>query len=137
MTALTPRPTLSDRQKLTIMARYCRCPGVPEMGIACNKHLPTMRECEFDHIHARVLGGADTLDNFRPLCPACHSIKTNGVPATTAGSDKARAGKVRRLSSAQEEYRRMLLEKEPGQPRLKSGKIPCRPFARQKRELAR
>ncbi|MGX1096555.1 HNH endonuclease signature motif containing protein [Amorphus sp. MBR-141] len=89
----------TEKQKLQIMARYCRCPGLPELNHECGKHLPSMHETQFDHMHARALDGPEDLDNFRPLCPDCHDIKTNGRKATTAGSDKHRIAKMKRLEA--------------------------------------
>lgn len=126
-----PRPTLTDKQKLTIMARYCRCPGLPERRITCGKHLPMMSDCEFDHIHARCLGGSDDIDNYRPLCPECHSVKTNGPGgtkrATSYGGDKHANAKVDRLTEQQEEFRARLMRRDEGEPRARS-KWPSRPI---------
>lgn len=109
--ALAPRPTLTPKQKLVIMARYCRCPGLPDRGHVCGAHLPAMSDCEFDHIHPRSLGGSDEIDNLRPLCPDCHALKTFGrrpgasKTATTAGSDAGIRAKVRK-----QQARRLELE---------------------------
>ena len=134
---LPPRPTLTAKQKLTIMARYCRCPGLPERGITCGKHLPAMQDCEFDHIHARALGGSDELENYRPLCPDCHKIKTNGLGGekriASNGSDKHAVAKTRRITKKQEEFRRRLLAKDAGEPLSRNSKWPSRPFPKRKR----
>lgn len=130
---LPPRPKLTDRQKLLVMTRYCRCPGLPERGITCGAHLPSMHDCEFDHIHARALNGSDELENIRPLCPSCHDQKTNGKGGTrriaSAGSDKHAIAKARRISKKEEEFRSRLLAKADGDrlPNRKS-RWPSRPF---------
>ena len=134
----TPRPSLTPKQKLTIMARFCRCPGLPERGVECGKRLPTMAECEFDHAHARALGGTDDLDNYRPLCPGCHAFKTFGrrgeKTATTAGSDIATIAKVKRLTADHEAARRRMLAKDAGEPKQKS-RWGSRPFPKRKRTV--
>jgi len=133
----TPRRSLTDKQKLTVMARYCRCPGLPERDVKCGKRLPTMAECEFDHVHARALGGSDDLDNYRPLCPECHAIKTFGRrgerTATTAGSDIANIAKARRNAKANAEFWSARMTREPGQKRAARGKIKSRPFPKRQR----
>jgi len=133
-----PRPSLTPKQKLTIMARYCRCPGLPEKGITCGKHLPAMTDCEFDHIHARSLGGSDELDNLRPLCPECHSIKTNGPGgekrAASNGGDKHALAKIRRVTKKAEEFRNRLLAKDAGEPLPVKSKWASRPFPNRKKE---
>lgn len=120
-----PRPSLTDKQKLTIRARYCRCPGVVEMGIACGKPLPANSECEFDHIGQRSVTGDDTLENYRPLCPSCHDQKTNGLGGekriTTAGSDANRRAKIRKAQ------RRLLAAPGEAKPEPKR-KWGSRPF---------
>lgn len=140
MADFTQRPTLTPKQKLTIMARYCRCPGLPERGINCGKRLPTMQECEFDHIHARALGGSDELDNLRPLCPACHKIKTNGLGGekriASAGSDKNAIAKARRITKKEEEFRARLLAKAEGAPLVTKSRWPSRPFPKRRKKGA-
>lgn len=141
MSGLPPRPKLTTRQKLEIMARFCRCPGLPERGISCGKPLPDPSRCEFDHIHARALGGSDGIENYQPLCPACHKIKTNGLGGekriASYGSDKHAVAKARRIARKEEEFRRRLLTKAEGEPPPKRTKWPKRPFPKRKKQEAR
>lgn len=118
---LAPRPKLTTLDKLKIVTRFCRCQG-------CGQRLGDLKDIEFDHQHARCLGGSDELDNFVPLHKACHAIKTRGTPATTAGSDIHVLAKSRRLTKEQIEFRLRLSAKGPGNPPPKRGKIPSRPF---------
>ncbi|MDR6954189.1 hypothetical protein J2X65_003557 [Ancylobacter sp. 3268] len=139
MADIPPRPSLTPKQKLTIMARYCRCPGLPERGVKCGKHLPAMSDCEFDHIHARALGGSDDLENMRPLCPSCHKVKTNGLGGekriASAGSDKHAIAKARRISKNEEAFRQRLLAKQAGdEPAPRKSRWPSRPFPKRKKE---
>jgi hypothetical protein len=59
---------------------------------------------------------------------ASHAVKTRGSGATTAGSDIGNMRHFRHLTEKEEAYRRRLLEKTPGVPREKSGKIKSRGF---------
>lgn len=123
------------------MARFCRCPGLPERGVACGKPLPDPTLCEFDHIKARALGGSDESDNFQPLCPDCHKIKTNGLGGekriASYGSDKHAIAKARRITKQQEEFRRRALAKAEGrEPERKNSRWPSRPFPKRKKKDA-
>lgn len=133
-----PRPTLTPKQKLTIMARYCRCPGLPEMGVSCGSPLPSMTDCDFDHVHARALGGSDELDNYRPLCRECHKIKTFGrggeKRVSTADGDVGKIAKVRRLTKAQEENRRRMLAKDSGEEPARKSQWQSRPFPKRNKK---
>lgn len=101
-------------------------------------------EVELDHDPALALRPIDpeTGDTIPPASDpraliwrpkADHKAKTfgrrGGKTATTAGSDIHAIAKERRLTKGQEEFRRRVLEREPGEPRKRSGKIPIRPFA--------
>lgn len=110
MAVLARRPKLTTLQKLRIVARYCRCPGLEEKRRPCGAPLGELASIEFDHIGARALTGDDGEDNFRPLCPNCHDVKTFGGRGgtsriTTADGDIAKIAKVRRLTKQQEEAR--------------------------------
>lgn len=138
MPELPPRPKLTDKQKLTIMARYCRCPGLPERGIKCGQPLPRMQDCEFDHIHARALGGSDEIDNLQPLCPSCHKVKTNGLGGekriASNGSDKHAIAKARRIAKREEEFRQRVLAKAEGREPERKSRWPSRPFPKRKKD---
>lgn len=52
---------------------------------------------EWDHAHPIALGGSHAFYNIRPLHPECHSAKSHGTGATTAGSDIGKISKERRI----------------------------------------
>lgn len=55
----------------------------------------TIRSAEREHIHEVVLGGPDTVEACAYSHGDCHSVVTNGTPATSAGSSKHKAAKIR------------------------------------------
>ena len=55
----------------------------------------TIKTAEREHIHEFVLGGPDTVDACAYSCQPCHSLVTNGNGATSAGSSKHKAAKIR------------------------------------------
>ena len=114
------RAEFSTVTKLRAMARYGRCPGVPEKGIACGKPFGRLEDVRFDHVAREEVTHDNPEENCRPLCQACHDIKTFGTHATSAGSDVHMAAKTKRI-----------IRKASGEERPKR-KIPSRPF--QKRE---
>lgn len=62
-----------------------------------------------------------------------HAAKTTGRRGESRKGDQSsgdvpRIAKVKRLQSEQEEFRRRLLEKAPGEPRKSKSRIPSRPF---------
>jgi hypothetical protein len=136
--ALPPRPKLNVTQKLRIMARYCRCPGVPERGYECGKHFGKIEEVEWDHIGMRAFTGDDTEANFRPLCHDCHQFKTTGRKGekfvTSAGSDVGQFHKMDRLAEDHEAFRNRLLTRQCGEPYPRKNTIKSRPFTRPKRK---
>ena len=88
----------SKRTKLEAWTRdRGRCRGVKQNNYNCGVKIPSMSDAEFDHIHAQNISGPDSLDNCATLCKPCHKLKTNGTGATTYGSDKHEAAKVKRL----------------------------------------
>jgi 5-methylcytosine-specific restriction enzyme A len=123
---LPPRRSLTTKQKLEVMLRYCRCP-------ACGERFGALAEIQFDHIGQRSLTADDGLDNFRPLHIDCHKAKT----ARDAG-DRA---KMRKVKAREEEFRRRLLAKDAGEPIPTTGKrrakIPSRPFPKRQKGLSR
>lgn len=94
---MTKRAEFTQKTKLEAMARYLRCPGVPEKHITCGKAFGKLANIEFDHIKRDEIDGDNSPENCRPLCAACHRVKTSGVGATSAGSDTHMAAKGKRL----------------------------------------
>lgn len=62
-----------------------------------------------------------------------HHVVTFGTKATVADGDLHKIAKAKRLAKEQEEFRRRVLTREPGQPRERKGKIRGRGFKRQER----
>lgn len=58
------------------MARYIRCPGVPELGIKCGKQFGSLSEIEFDHIKSNEVDPDNSPENCSPKCKECHLAKT-------------------------------------------------------------
>ena len=118
---MTERGHISTKTKLLIMVRQARCP-------LCDGRLGSIENVDFDHDTPLALGGADDETNLRAVHRDCHRIKTSGTKATSAGSDIHIIAKTKRLSKEQEETRRRITERVPGQPRAKTGSIPSRPW---------
>jgi len=132
------------------MSRYCRCPGVRELRISCGRHLPSVSDCEFDHIGQRSITEDDSLANYRPLCGICHDIKTNGLGGTkritTAGSDTQIRSKIRRVEASWSDFTRQMAigvpEKEkltsdaPTRFKRHSTRWPKRPFPKRSKDIA-
>ena len=123
------RRSLSLSDKVEVLLRQAKCAH-------CGIGLAWPVTIEWDHIHALARGGADDARNIQALCTPCHARKTNGLPATTRGSDKAEIAKTKRLTADEEAFRRALLAKPTAylaadhhdaamKPRAK---IPSRPF---------
>lgn len=91
------RAEFTQKTKLEAMARYLRCPGVPEKQRQCGRPFGRLSEVRFDHIAAETFTHDNSPENCRPLCQECHDLKTNGTGATSAGSDQHMAAKGRRL----------------------------------------
>lgn len=85
------RKNFTQKIKLEALAKYARCPE-------CNGQFGTLSSIDFDHIEADALGGDNTVENCRPLCKACHSLKTNGRKHTSYGSDKHAIAKNKRIN---------------------------------------
>jgi len=129
------------------MSRYCRCPGLAEFNISCGRHLPSVSDCEFDHIGQRSLTEDDSLSNLRPLCGICHDIKSNGLGGTkritTAGSDSGRRAKVRRVEASWSDFMRRSsahLGQDPipleSAPKPYKRPWPKRPFPKRPKDIA-
>jgi hypothetical protein len=91
------RAEFTTLTKLRAVARYLRCPGVPEKRRDCGKAFGRLEDIEFDHIKREEIDGDNSPENCRPLCAECHALKTFGNGATSAGSDVHMAAKGRRL----------------------------------------
>lgn len=91
------RAEFTTLTKLKALARYVRCPGLPEKRHACGQPFGRLEDIQFDHAAAEVFTQDNSPENCRPLCADCHSLKTNGTRATSAGSDKHMAAKGKRL----------------------------------------
>lgn len=89
------RRKLTTLDKLKIVVEQARCP-------LCGEKLGDIAGLDFDHAHALVNGGTDTLDNLRAVHRDCHKVKTHGNGATNRGSDRGEASKTRRLVEARE-----------------------------------
>jgi len=129
------------------MSRYCRCPGLAEFNISCGRHLPSVSDCEFDHIGQRSITEDDSLSNLRPLCGICHDIKSNGLGGTkritTAGSDSGRRAKVRRVEASWSDFMRRSsahLGQDPtpleSAPKPYKRPWPKRPFPKRPKDIA-
>jgi hypothetical protein len=92
------RKEFTLKVKLEAVARYLRCPGLPERGLVCGKKFGKLSEIEFDHIAREEQSGDNSSDNCRPLCKECHALKTFGTGATSAGSDVHMAAKSKRIN---------------------------------------
>jgi 5-methylcytosine-specific restriction endonuclease McrA len=112
--------------RASVLARQAICP-------LCGLRIGALDNCDFDHEIALSIGGADDLANLRAVHKYCHTLKTFGSPATTAGSDIANAAKAKRLTKEQAAFRARLLAKEPGREKPKS-KWPSRSFPKRGRK---
>jgi hypothetical protein len=126
------------KTKLESLAKHGRCPGVPEKNITCGKKFGSLKDVAFDHIARDEQTHDNSVENCRPLCHECHSIKTFGTGATSAGSDIHMAAKTKRIAKKQAAHRRALDIKDGNdvececvkkRPRAKA-KIANRPWAK-------
>lgn len=121
MTDAPTRRRLTTLDKLKIVVNQARCP-------LCNERLGDLAGLQFDHTHALGRGGADDIENQRAIHVACHRVKTSGTKATTLGSDIHEIAKTRRMGREEEDFRRRLLAKAPGEPRERKSRIKSRGF---------
>lgn len=123
-TAKTQRKKLTPKEKLEVLDRCgvkFTCPGVPKLKWECGNSFGILK-AEYDHIGELALTNDNSLENFQPICPVCHGIKTNGRKATSIGSSKFEVAKTKRL-----EGDRLGTRKEkPKKP------IPSRPLSNSK-----
>lgn len=91
------RAEFTTLTKLRAVARYLRCPGVPEKRRQCGKAFGRLEDIRFDHVAAETFTHDSSPENCRPLCQECHDLKTFGSRATSAGSDVHMAAKGKRL----------------------------------------
>lgn len=90
------------RQGVEIKCYRCKVPFFPDahgdLGLAnelWNRHFVGYAERE--HLTELALGGKDWPENCAYSCRASHKVVTNGTKATSAGSSKQKAAKVKRL----------------------------------------
>lgn len=86
------RPATTAKMKLDVLKKFGATVQCAMCDVTC-----LISEIEYDHRHQLSQGGDHSVENLRPLCELCHSIKTNGTKATTYGSDKHAKAKERRL----------------------------------------
>ena len=67
---------------------------------------------EVDHRTPKAQGGTDDDDNLQTICKDAHRAKTNGKKHDVSNGDIHKAGKIKRLSETEQEFRRKLLEPE-------------------------
>lgn len=123
---MTERRKLTVLDRLKVIIRQARCP-------MCQGKLGELTNVNFDHVHPLALGGADDIENIVAVHIDCHSAKTRGTGATTAGSDIGNIAKTRRLTKSQEAYRAALLRKETGEEKPRS-RWAKRAFPKRKKE---
>lgn len=80
-----------------------------------------------DHNILHALDGSDRWWNLTPMLREPHKQKSR--------RDTSIVAKVDRLTPAQAEFRRKVLERKPGQKRERTGSIPSRGFAKDHRPL--
>ena len=81
-----------------------------------------LKKVERDHKWKIAMGGPDTPENCAYLHGPCHAEKTDGLPATTYGSDKHETAKVNRIAK--------------GGKKRKGRQIPSRPFQKKKEPVS-
>lgn len=115
------RKRFTERQVLETLIRQ----GAKITCLRCKElilleDVPTV---EREHFHEMALGGADDPENCFYSHGPCHSIVTNGTPATTAGSSKHKIAKTKRMAA--------------GGKKRKGPKMRSRPFSKVKRTFRR
>lgn len=126
---MSKRSHISLKEKLaSALAQMLQDDGtgklVPIIPYEDRKKMTADQVISLFHFHHNILhthDGPDAHWNIEPKLIAPHRRET-------AERDNPAARKVTRISDAQEEFRRRLLAREPGQARPRSGKIPSRPF---------
>lgn len=76
-------------------------------------------DAEREHLNELALGGKDEPRNCRYSHFWCHAIQTNGLPATTAGSSKAKIAKVKRISKGKMAIKKGAKKKRSAWPQRK------------------
>lgn len=87
-------------QRVTILCYRCKLPfltlaGAQRLAQELDPHYVGWAERE--HVTELCLGGGDGPANCRYSCRDSHRIVTNGTKATSAGSSKQKAAKVKRI----------------------------------------
>ena len=122
------RKAIPDRVKLIVTLR--------ELGLTIAEvnfdHHPMLEMRPINEETGETIPPANDPDGIRLLMITDHKRKTFGpggeTRITTAGGDIHALAHTRRLTKDQEDFRRRLLAKEPGQPRQRTGKWPTRKF---------
>lgn len=85
----------------------------------CKEPLEPHQKIEREHLTEVAIGGLDLPQNCAYSHKDCHSVVTNGPPATSAGSSKNRIAKTKRIP------KKMVVSKPPiDDPKPKAKKHP-------------
>jgi 5-methylcytosine-specific restriction endonuclease McrA len=114
------RKARTEKQVLDIIFRQAKL-SCPECGAELCRN-----DIQRDHMHAIKLGGDDAPENEWYICLKCHDLKTNGNGATSAGSDKHKIAKGKRIRKKAAIARGEL-------PASRKAKIANRQFSKEKR----
>ena len=88
------RPATTPKMKLAVLVKF---QATVDCAICAEPFL--ISEIEYDHRKQLSQGGEHSVENLRPLCTFCHSVKTHGTKATTLGSDVHARKKERRIKA--------------------------------------
>lgn len=113
---------------------------------ACRERLGRLDEIEFDHRPALwerewdaaagdTIPPANSVAHIEAVHVDCHSVRTSGTAATSAGSDANRRAKVKRIGPEVEDFKRRLLAKagHGDAPPKKKSKWPIRSLKRRRK----
>lgn len=97
--------TFNMSAKVAALLRYVDCPK-------CGEGPLSDIGVEWDHINPFALSGDSSSENCMPLCPKCHSLKTNGRKHLGEG-DKYDISRTTRLANG---------GKTPSKRKIRNGK---------------
>lgn len=116
------RPSIPLATQVALLKAFIRKVVGTDVNI---DHRPPLSERQFNDETRDTIPSANDIAHLEVLTKADHDVRTFGLGAekriTTAGSDANRRAKVRALSEDQEEFRRRVLERAPGQKREPTG----------------